>query len=323
MVSFTGSFFRSLMAGASVMALSLTIPMVAMAQSEPDDIPETAAALPAETLTIAVGSSEPGHLVLMDRIARQFNTRDGSGELAARAMISILPVEDSAAAMDAANAGRADLALSVLENLDEDPVYGDRLDDMWKRAVAVEVLTIVTRRTRMVRDPRQLNGLNVELAGDRVERITKHMNRVLEPHGIAMQGGSFLSGGSMSEEDAFLRLCQAEYDVRVDMVIHPFPAFGGDLPCAVRFMSFNDLDVPDTESLGVMRHIVPNQTYRWQRGNVVSVGAAVALIDPTGDADPTLRNGLADYLDELSSRDQSVLSAFDASLWIGENPEVD
>ena len=312
------------------MVLALSLPVAAQTPDGSGDEPVVVEAggasdtvLPAETLTIAVGTSEPGHIQLIQRIASDFNTRIGSGEVPGRAMIAVMPVEDAAAAMDAANAGRADLALSALETLHNDPIYGDAYEGMWKRAVAIEVLTIVTRRTRMVRDPRQLNGLKVELAGERVDRITRHMNQMLEPHGVGIQGGSFVSTGGMGDADAFVRLCQAQYDVRVDMVIHPMPAFGGNLPCAVRFMSFNNLDVPEADGVGVMRHIVPTQTYRWQRGDLVSIGAAVALLDPAGNTNPVMLEGLADYLDQLSTRDPAVLSAFDAALWIGKNPEVD
>ena len=325
--------FQSSFRAALVSSILLTaaFPLVSTAKAQDSDPAAVDAvtagtvvpAAPSETLTIAVGSSEPGHIDLMERIARSFNTQIGSGDVSDRALISLIYVEDSAAAMAAADAGRADLALTALENLHNDPVFGDRFETMWKRPVAIELLTIVTRRTRMVRDPRQLNGLKVELAGDRVDRITKHMNQMLAPHGVGIQGGSFISAGGMSETDAFLRLCQSEYDVRVDMVIHPMKAFSGELPCAVSFMSFNSLDVPDTDGIGVMRSIVPTQTYPWQRGDLVSLGVAVALMDPADRANPVLRDGLARFLDGLSATDPAVLSAFDASLWAGETPTVD
>ena len=310
----TTSWRRALAMGISALALSLAVNSHALAQDEP---------LPAETLTIAVGTVEPGHLELMQRIAASFNTRVGRGEVTDRAMVSILAVEDAAAAMQAADNGRADLAFAAFEELHNDPIFGDRLDEMWKRAVAIEVLTIVTRRTRMVRDPRQLNGLDVELAGERVDRITKHMNHALNPHGISIQGGSFVSAGGMGETNAFLRLCRAEYDVRVDLVIHPLPTFAGNLPCEVRFMSFNDLDVPEADGIGVMRHVVPTQTYSWQRGNMESIGAAVALIDPAGTTSVDVRDALAGFLDQMSNSDPAILDPLNAALWAGQNPEVE
>lgn len=305
-----GSASGGMLAGMIGFMLAVMAPMtISLAQDEGTG---------PETLTVAVGNSEPGHVEFMTKLISAFNTRSGVGGVPERSLLSMLIVDDGEAAMDAAEAGIADYAFATLESYNL--VHGQD-DAVWYRPLAVEVLTIVTRRNRLVRDPRQLNGLRVEIAGDRVDRLVRDMNALLEPHGISIAEGSFVSSGDMSQEDAFLRLCQAEYDVRVDMVIHPLPAFAGNLPCEVRFLSFNEMDVPEVAGPGTMRHVTSADTYAWLRHDFTSLGNAVALIQFDKTEHQAFRDELVGYID-LRSRDLlGLLSEFDASFWAGENPE--
>ncbi|MAX95454.1 MAG: hypothetical protein CL559_06360 [Alphaproteobacteria bacterium] len=300
------------LAGLIGCALAITPVTVALAQDG------NAAADEPHVLTIAVGNSEPGHVDFMTGLISAFNTRSGVGEVTERPLIALLTVDDGKAAMEAAQSGLADFAFATLASYN---VEHGQDDAVWYRPLAVEVLTIVTRRNRLVRDPRQLRGLRVEIAGSRVDRLTREMNTLLEPYGISIADGSFVSSGDMSEDDAFLRLCRSEYDVRVDMVIHPLPAFAGNLPCEVRFLSFVEMDVPETSGPGTMRYVTSADTYSWLRQDFTSLGNAVALIQFDKTKHQAFRDELVNYINLRSQDHPGLLSSFDASFWAGKNPE--
>ncbi|MEM6903299.1 MAG: hypothetical protein AAF556_08690 [Pseudomonadota bacterium] len=266
--------------------------------------------------TIAVGISEPGHLGLLNRLVKRYNTRDGEGGIDQRHTVAIIPVDDSETAMLAAETGRADMALAGIDDFDAS--YG--LEDKWARPIAVEVLTIATRRTRLVRDPRQLRGLSVEIPAGRSDKVVERMNQVLGRFGITMPAGTFASAGDLlsREDDPFLRLCRSEYDVRVDMVVHPFSAFSGSLPCELRLMSFPSMPPPTDLGVGVMRFEVASETYNWLNQDITTLGAAVALVQPSDQPGAAAgRDLFIEYLDTLVGREPGLLSAFEANLWLG------
>jgi len=300
-------------------SLSMTL-VSAFVALQPMQSIRAQAAEPSKPLTIAVGISEPGHLQLLTDIIAQYNTRSGVGEVTERQLVAVMAVDNGPAALAAAQAGLADFAFASLSSFNAG--YAG-LEDVWLRPLAIEVLTIVTRRNRLVRDPRQLNGLKVELAAERLDRLVDAMNEVLAVHGINLTKGSFVSSGDMNEEDAFLRLCRADYDVRVDMVIHPFPPFAGNLPCEVRFLSFDNMAIPDGEGPGTMRHITPASTYSWMHSDFASLGNAVALVQFDQSERSALRDELVEYIDLKAETQPGLLTKFDAAIWAGQNPTTD
>ncbi|MBV6631422.1 MAG: hypothetical protein KI792_00165, partial [Alphaproteobacteria bacterium] len=247
---------------------------------------------------------------------KRYNTRDGVGGIGERHSVAIIPVDDMSTAMTAVDGGQADMALATVELFDKE--YD--LANGWVRPIAVEVLTIATRRARLVRDPRQLRGLDVEIPAERADRVVERMNQVLARFGISMPSGSYTSSGDplSRRTDPFLRLCQSDYDVRVDMVIHPFPAFAGALPCELRLMSFPTMPPQTDAGPGVMRYEVDSETYGWLNQDITSLGSAVALVQPDPTAtDNAGRDQFVDYLGSLVGREPGLLSKFEADLWLG------
>jgi hypothetical protein len=264
-------------------------------------------------LSIAVNSERPGYFNLVSRLAKAFNKRAGQGEMAARNLVSIIPVEDDSIGLDAVKSGRADLAVSSPDTIRNSIV---ELTDYKFRPLSVEMLTIITRRISLIRDPRQLRGLKVEIAGDRTEEIIGHMNTVLKGSGISIDSGTYMAAPDTPDDDPYLRLCRSEYDVRVDMVVHPYPPFSGTLPCDVRVMSFANLAPPEGEHPSVMRYVVKSGTYDWQSGDLISLGSPVVLLGKgdTLDANPVYEEWLS-FLNVEAEQDAGILDSFDAENW--------
>lgn len=267
-------------------------------------------------LVIAVGQREPGYFGLVTRIAAAFNERDDKGLSDQDSVISIMPVTNTEQALKAADAGIADVALAPAMQLDK--TLGKRAKGFWQRAVAVETLSVISVRNRLVRDPRKLRGLRVEVAGEHAEEIIALLNDALTPYHISLPGGSYISGGGGGVIDPYIRLCRGEYDVRVDMIIHPFVPLENSLPCSVRMLSFGQNDGIN-HPRGVLRHKLPPRTYRWQNQSVYSLGSAVALVSRLPADDRRLVD-LGGFLDQMAGNGDDILSGFDAALWLGRDP---